>query len=288
MPHAMSAAEGHLAMPDARLSEAQSAAYLGVLGAPHAEPSIGALRQLVRAQLTRVPFENVSKLLSRQRGVREVPDIETYLEGIRRFHLGGTCYPNSFHFYRLLRTLGYDAALCGATMRSGEDAHAAITVAVEGRELLVDVGYGAPFLEPLPRDANADVVVEQGRDRYVLRPQDRRGYSSLETYRDDELRHGYVLNPTPRPIEHFHAVVQDSFRDGATFMNAVVVIRHSEAGSVAIHNLVLSQSTRDWWSEEALPDRAALAAAIEREFGIPADLTREAIAGLGPFADVYG
>jgi arylamine N-acetyltransferase len=288
MLHAMSAAEGAPAVSDARLSEAQLAAYLGTLGAPHKEPSIGALRQLVRAQLTRVPFENVSKLLFRQRGVREVPDLETYLEGIRRYHLGGTCYPNAFHFYRLLCTLGYDAALCGAAMRSGEDVHAAVTVAIDGRDLLVDVGYGAPFLEPLPRDAGADIVVEQGRDRYVLKPQDSRGHSRLETYRDDELRHGYVLNPTPRPIEHFHAVVRDSFRADATFMNAVVVIRHGEAGSVAIHNLVLSRSSRDGWSEESLPDRAALVAAIEREFEMPAEITHEAIAGLGPLADVHG
>jgi arylamine N-acetyltransferase len=271
-----------------QLSDAQLRSYLDALGQPFAAPSLDALRALVFAQVTRVPFENLSKLLLRQRGVRGVPDLETYVEGVRRFHLGGTCYPNAFHFHALLGALGYQAALCGAAMGSGDDVHAAIVVGIAGREMLVDVGYGAPFLEPLPRDSAADVVVELGRDRYVLKPRDGRGRSHLEMFRDGELRHGYLLDPAPRTVRHFDHVVEASFGAGATFMNAVVVIRHWGHRSVALHNLSLVRSSRDGWSEELLPDRGALVAAVESEFGIPAAITREAIAGLGAFRDVYG
>ena len=270
------------------LSEAQVDAYLRVLGVARAAPSRGALNELVRAQVTRVPFENISKLHRfKHQGLAGIPSIETYLDGIARFHFGGTCYPNNFHFCRLLRTLGYDAALCGADMPSGEDVHAAIAVAIDGRDLLVDVGYGAPFLEPLPRDLGHDVVLRFGRDRYVLRPRDEQGRSRLEMFRDGELLHGYLLKPTPRPIEHFSKVVQDSFHKDATFMNAVDLIRFSDVDSVVIYNLFIIRSAPDSFSIERLNDREELVQAIEREFGIPAEIARDAIAGLGAFRDVH-
>jgi len=280
--------QGEADDPTPHLSDSQVRAYLEVLGVRRAAPSHGSLCELVRAQVTRVPFENISKLLYRRRlGLREVPDLELYLDGIREHHLGGTCYPNGFHFCTLLRALGYHAALCGAAMRSGEDVHVAIMVALAGREWVVDVGYGAPFLAPLPRDAEDDVVVKFGRDRYVLKPRDPSGRSRLEVYRRGELLHGYAVNPAPRAIAHFRSVVRDSFREGAPFMNAVVAIRHSESASVAIHNLEVVRSTRDAWSEERLADRTALVEAIERDFAIPSAITHEAITGLELVGDVY-
>jgi N-hydroxyarylamine O-acetyltransferase len=271
------------------LSQAQLDAYLRVLGVSKAEPGQAALAELVRAQVTHVPFENISKLYRfKHQGLNGIPSIGVYLEGIRRFHFGGTCYPNNFHFSCLLRTLGYEAALCGADMPSGEDVHAAVTVAIEGRDLLVDVGYGAPFLEPLPRDVGHDVVVRFGRDHYVLKPRDRQGRSRMDMYRDGELIHGYLLKPTPRPIEHFSKAVRDSFSASATFMNAVDLIRFSDRDSVVIYNLSIIRSNADRFSIERLPDRGALVQAIEREFGIPVEIVRDAIAGLGALRDVHG
>jgi arylamine N-acetyltransferase len=187
----------------------------------------------------------------------------------------------------LLRTLGYDAALCGADMPSGQDVHAAITVAIDGRDLLVDVGYAAPFLEPLPRDAGHDVVIPFGRDRYVLKPQDDQGRSRLDMYRDGELIHGYLLKATPRPIEHFSKAVRDSFRESATFMNAVDLVRFSDGESVVIYNLSIIRSTVDSFSIERLNDREELVQAIEREFRIPAEIARDAITGLGALRGVH-
>ena len=36
--------------------------YLALLGVPRREPGLDALREIVRVHLTRIPFENVSKL----------------------------------------------------------------------------------------------------------------------------------------------------------------------------------------------------------------------------------
>jgi hypothetical protein len=107
-------------------------------------------------------------------------------------------------------------------------------------------------------------------------------------YRDGELLHGYLLKPTPRPIEHFSAAVRDSFHPSAAFMNAVDLIRFSDVDSVVIYNLSIIRSTADSFSIERLDDREELVQAIEREFGIPAEIARDAIAGFGEFRSVHG
>jgi arylamine N-acetyltransferase len=71
--------------------------YLGLLGVRRTEPGIQALEEIVRAHMVRVPFENISKLYhARTSGVRGIPDLAQYLDGIERFHFGGTCYANNF------------------------------------------------------------------------------------------------------------------------------------------------------------------------------------------------
>ena len=99
-----------------------------------------------------------------------VPSIDLYLDGIENYRFGGTCYSNNFHFYSLLRTLGYEVKLSAADMKT-PGVHAVILAACEGREYLIDPGYAAPFLSPLPRDLAKDYVITLGRDRYVLKPQ---------------------------------------------------------------------------------------------------------------------
>ena len=108
-----------------------------------------------------------------------MPILGLFLDGIERFNFGGTCYPNNYYFYQLLANLGYQTKLCGADM-SNPDVHLVSMVTLEKREYLVDVGYAAPFIAPMPRDLATDYVVVLGRDRYVLKPQDARGRSRMD------------------------------------------------------------------------------------------------------------
>jgi len=54
--------------------------------------------------------------------------------------------------------------------------HAVNMITIDGREYLVDTGYAAPLLEPIPRDLETDYD-KLGRDRYVLKPQDANGFA---------------------------------------------------------------------------------------------------------------
>ncbi|MCP4899801.1 MAG: arylamine N-acetyltransferase [bacterium] len=261
--------------------------YLAVLGIGAEAPSFDHLERLVRAQLIRAPFENVSKLLQkRSDGPWTVPNLEEYLDGIERHNFGGTCYVNNPNFCQLLKHLGYEVDLCGADM-SEPDVHVVSIVHFADCECLVDVGYGAPFYEPMPRDLTSDLEIRWGSSRYVLRPQDERGRSRMDHYHDDQLIHGYTVNPTARELDYFGDVIRDSYSDSATFMNTLVVERFYTAHSVRIHNLSIAESNRDRTGPKQANSRDNLADAVHREAGMPADLVREAIEGLTLEADIY-
>ena len=261
--------------------------YLSILGIEAAPPSLDHLHRLVRAQLTRVPFENISKLfLKKTRGASYIPSLEEHLDGIERFSFGGTCYANNPYFYELMRFLGYEVTLCGADM-SKPDVHVVSIVRLEGREYLVDVGYGAPFFEPMARDLDSEHEIIFGRNRYALRPQDGRGRSRMDHFHEGRLIHGYVVRPVPRQIERFNDVIHDSYNDAATFMNVLVVERFFPGRSVRVHNFSLTESTPDRATTTRLADYDELIDAVEHHIGIPADIVREAIEGIALESDIY-
>lgn len=262
--------------------------YLRLLDIPRRPPSREALAEITAAQLTRVPFENVSKLVRLRRlGLTGLPPAELHLEGIERFHLGGTCFANNFHLYALLLALGYQARLCGADMRE-RDVHVVIMVRLGEQELLVDGGYGAPFLTPISLDAPREQVIELGPDRWVIEPRDADGCSRLRVHRGGEDRHGYLARPTPRAIEEFAPRIAESFRPEATFRRALLLIRQFPGRSITIHNL----DRIDAWGREGriarLRGREELPSEVERTFGIPRDLVSDALAELVGIQEAWG
>jgi N-hydroxyarylamine O-acetyltransferase len=254
--------------------------YLALLGLPERDPDVDALTEIVRAHLTRVPFENISKLHRwKSSGFCGITDIGLFLEGIEQYHLGGTCYSNNYHLNQLLISLGFEVALCGADMNR-PDVHIVNIVNVGGREYIVDVGYAAPFLKPLPRDLSTDYVVFLGTDRYVLRPKDVTGHSRLTLYRDGAAHHGYVVNPMSRSIGEFRDVIANSFRPDATFMNAVLLVRFSAEGSTVIHNMTYIESKGNTVKRTSLKTADELITAIEENFAIPRFISSVALDGL--------
>jgi arylamine N-acetyltransferase len=241
----------------------------------------------VQAQITRVPFENISKLwLTKTQGATTVPSLEQHLDSIERYHFGGTCYANNPYFAELLRHLGYEVAMCGADM-SNPDVHVVSIVHLDRREYLVDVGYGAPFFEPMARDLDRELEIAFGRNRFVLHPQDGRGRSRMDHFRDGELIHGYVAKPEPREIGHFDEIIRHSYSSAATFMNVVVVERFFDTHSVRFHNYTLTESTKNGAFTTELAGRNELAAALEGHCGFPREIVLDVIADITLEADIY-
>lgn len=271
------------------LSGAEVERYLRILALRDVRPSVEALRRLVQAQLTRVPFENVSKLYyGRRDGPGGLPSLGQHLDGVEGHRFGGTCYANNVHFFRLLRALGYEAALCGADMPSGPDVHAAVRVTVEGRELLVDVGYAAPFYDPIPLDLEETLTLRFGRDTYVVHPKDAGGRTRLDLVRDGERVHGYLLNPAPRRVEHFGRAIRASYRTGATFMRSLLLVRFFDARSVTILNRLRIDSWPDGFSVRELVTVDRLVNDIVSAFDMEEAVVRSAVARLSGLESPYG
>jgi arylamine N-acetyltransferase len=215
--------------------------YLRVLGLDRRPSGLDGLHALVRAHVTRVPFENVSKLLLYGReGRARALSLAEFLVGVEHHDLGGTCYSSNPFFAELLRALGYEADLVGADM-SEPNVHTSIRVHIDHREYHVDVGYGAPFYEPMALD-RLPHAIDWGRCRYVLERSERDGTFVMSHLEDGTRKHGYVVHPPPRDARFFRPIVIGSFEPSRTFMRCLRIARFFDDCSVDLHDRQLTVS----------------------------------------------
>jgi arylamine N-acetyltransferase len=259
--------------------------YLDLLGVEVSSPSFEFLCRIVRAHLLRIPFENVSKLLYKKEGMDDIPDLSTYLNGIEKYNFGGTCYANNHYLNLLLNHLCFDVKLCSADMKN-PDVHIINIVTVEGGEYIVDGGYAAPFLKPLPRFLTGDYVLSLGPEKFILKPQDKNGLSKLEHYYNGEFKHWYTAKPKPRTIEEFSGVIKDSYSDDAMFMNIFRITRFTGSGSLVLRNLQLTETTGSLTTTIEVP-RNEIPGIVEAKFSIPADVAKEALGTIKDFKNTF-
>ncbi|MEM8894822.1 MAG: arylamine N-acetyltransferase [Bacteroidota bacterium] len=114
------------------------------------QPTLLYLKQLHRAHLYSVPFEN----LDIYHGNKIILDVDrTYKKVVER-NRGGFCYELNGLFYHLLLQLKYDCKLISAQVYREDGSlgpdfdHVAIIVRIDGVSWLVDVGFGDGFIDP--------------------------------------------------------------------------------------------------------------------------------------------
>lgn len=259
--------------------------YLDLIGLDVENTSFELLRKIVRAHLIKIPFENISKLLYKNRGVENIPDLKAYLNGIEKYNFGGTCYSNNYYLYLLLKHLGYKIKLCGANMKN-PDVHVISIVTIDRKEFIVDVGYAAPFFAPLPIGLNKDYIVKSGEEEYRIKPIDENGRTRVEQHYNGKLQHWYSANPRLRKIEEFSKVIKDSYTDEAIFMNALRITRFMVDGSIVLKNLSLTETTglKSSTTEISFKDIPVI---IKNKFGMPLEIVKEALLNLRELKDIY-
>ena len=123
------------------------------------EPTAESLRQLQRAHLMAVPFEN----LSIHRGEPIILEDEALFQKIVIKKRGGFCYEANGLFGALLRELGFRVSMLAAGVADAAGNfgpkfdHMALMVEVDQR-WLADVGFGESFLDPLLLDERGEQV----------------------------------------------------------------------------------------------------------------------------------
>jgi N-hydroxyarylamine O-acetyltransferase len=141
-------------VPEEGLPDALAYAYLDRLGVDVTRGEVDAtmLAAILRAQTTRVPYENVDIYRGSPPGIEPVSCVERVVSG-----RGGYCYHQNGALYLLLRWLAVDATrhVSGVQMRSGAAPglnanHMGISVRTpDGAEWLVDAGLGDGPAAPL-------------------------------------------------------------------------------------------------------------------------------------------
>ncbi len=261
--------------------------YLIKLGVTEKNPSLEALKEITRAHLSTIPFENISKLYYlRKSGLQFIPDFDTYMEGITKFNFGGTCYSNNYYLNKLLEHFGYDVRLCGADMKN-PDVHIVNIVKLEGRDYLVDMGYASPFLDPIPLDLNSDYTIECGTDQYVICPKDDNGFHEIKFLQNGQLKHGYLLKPHKRDFSEFKGAISDSFSENATFLNALLINRFEKNYSIAIRNFTITVIMNGNVYKRTAGNKEDLINQIVRNFKMPEEIVEEIISNLEFKADAF-
>lgn len=141
------------------------------------EPTLETLKQLHRAHLMNVPFENLNIHIPKPIVLEE----NALFEKIVRENRGGFCFEQNGLFSAILRELGYQVYKLEANVYSEQRGdfgipmdHMTLMVVIEGIRYLADVGFGSSFIEPLELD-NSEIQ-KQEVGRFQIKHDSKTGY----------------------------------------------------------------------------------------------------------------
>jgi len=177
-------------------------AYLGRISySGPVEPTTQVLRDLHRAHMLTIPFENLDIALGR----KIICDEQAILRKIVEQRRGGFCYELNGAFAALLRELGFKVTLLSARVarqdgsNGPEFAHLTLRVDLE-EPWLADVGFGDSFLEPLR--LKTDIEQPQGTRNFRL--VDEEGSLHMEMAEpNDDWKRQYSFTLLPRRLGDF-------------------------------------------------------------------------------------
>lgn len=175
------------------------------------EPTLETLRELHRAHLLNVPFENLD--ISLRKPIALFRD--RLFRKIVTNGRGGFCYELNGLFSELLKILGFDVTLVSARVTLNakntppEFDHLALVVTLENegtqQQWLADVGFGDSFMEPLRLEDGKENV--QRGCVYQLREVRPGEWSARQRNVDDESWVGmYDFSMVPRRVADFSAM----------------------------------------------------------------------------------
>ncbi len=230
-------------------------------------PTIDTLRNLMQSHLFNVPFEN----LDIHYGTRiRIPDSFNKIVLKKR---GGFCYELNSLFYSLLRYIGYEVRLVSARVYDGtsdfgpEFDHMAIIASFEGREYLIDVGFGEFAFNPLPLEMNKELP-------------DLRAVFVMEKYGDHEtivkrkmeggkLAPEYVFSRIGRREEEFFDMcIYHQTSERSHFTQKRLCSLPTPDGRITLTGMTLKRSSNGIIEETDLADENEFREALKKHFDI--------------------
>jgi N-hydroxyarylamine O-acetyltransferase len=245
-------------------------AYLARLGAGALPgPTGAALRDLHRAHVLAIPFENLDIMIGRGVDI-SLPALQAKLVDRRR---GGYCFEHNTLFAALLERAGFEVTRIAARVRMRATfvrprTHMALLVQAEGGQWLADVGFGGDgLLEPIPLEHEHTsrqgpwtfrVVREAGPWNWALQSLRPEGWSDL---------YGLTLEPQ-HPVDYVMANHFTSTHPLSQFTRVATAQRTGLDRRLTLRGQVLAETTPDGATEEQVVDAGALDDVLLERFGI--------------------
>jgi N-hydroxyarylamine O-acetyltransferase len=254
--------------------------YLAFLGVQAPAPGLAGLKAIVRAHNLAVTFENLTaQRRRREHPIGDVPppDLDALLTAWERGAGGGVCFEIVPMVTRLLLRVGYDAypVLGQISLPNG---HQAVVVVLDGRRHLVDLGNGAPLLEPIPLDQLPCEIHRHGLS-FRFRPgahadellQERAIDGAWTTYCRYDLRPAADAD-REQGYQHHHT-------PNASWVTATLtMVRCTEDAVYSLKDDVLTRHTSDGKSSEIVAGAAGYRRLANEVYGLPGLDIEEALA----------
>jgi N-hydroxyarylamine O-acetyltransferase len=247
------------------LSSAQLARYLARVGyGGDIKPTLATLRDLHRAHLLSIPYENLDIHL----GVPLTLDPERMFAKLVDERRGGWCYEMNGVFASVLEAMGFDVRRVAGTV--GRAAHGwraqgnhLVLVVTLDRPWIVDVGFGDGFLAPLPLEPG---TYSQSFLRYRVSRDGPRWRVDNHAFGGAD---GFDFTLTRRTLDDFAVQcreLQTSPESG--FVKTTVCERFTRDGLIMLRGATLKEVTAAGAKERVLESEDEYAATLRDRFGL--------------------
>lgn len=229
------------------------------------EPTAETLRQLHRAHLLAVPFENLDIHL----GQPIVLSLPAFYEKIVERRRGGFCYELNGLFGWLLERLGFAVTLLSARVftaaQPGPEFDHLVLLVETGERLLADVGFGDSFLEPLRLDTEEASVQRGSSFRLTGSGQER----VLQRQQGSGWESRYVFSLTPHRLGEFSAMCQHhQTSSGSIFTRMAICSLATPDGRITLSNDRLLTTSVGGREERVVTGEEAYRALLKERFGM--------------------
>jgi len=232
--------------------------YLNRINYSHElEPSLSTLRKLQKAHLLTVPFEN----LDIHYNISITLDVNRIFNKIVLNNRGGFCYEMNGLFYKLLKSLGFDAKIISARVYDKEKGygqefdHLAIIVDFGDTQYLTDVGFGEFTFSPL--EINLNKIQEDQRGNFVIDKFDE-SYFRVSKIVNGELIPEYIFTNLGRKFVDYHEMCTHHQTNAQShFTKKKLISIPTEDGRITISGNTLKIKDKVSTKDFILEDEAA-------------------------------
>ena len=232
-------------------------------------PTLETLTALLRAHMTRIPFENIDVLLGR--GVRI--DLGSVFTKLVESNRGGYCFEQATLFRAALEHAGFHPVshaarvIMVATRQSAPRTHMFLTVSIDGTTYVLDPGFGGQGpLVPVPLVEH--IETREGTDVHRFTRRD--GEWVLEAKIAGTMSPLWMSTlEAESPIDFVMGNHYTSTYPESPFVQRLMLsARGSDGRRVSVMNRDVTIASNGAIEKSRLADRAALRALLSREFDL--------------------